>query len=468
MRAWEDPELARALLVLAIRRDPLALETLLHDYSTIAALPPALGQALQAHEGDPMAILQSYGGEVFLVALSLAADARKSDLFTPPALEQLWAFYTGAVACAVPQPHTPERIVSALVDQYPIWLSESALAVLIRQLLSERADELFYRLAHHLKDEPYFLTLLIDGMNASGRGIGEFMPMITQMIASYDLTPQNAADLYVGLLDGLDWRNAAQPVMAQLARTMQGHPELTIDTDAIWRMLTVAADLKDESITRVALRHLTAESEPVEDEGELIDTLSRLFNLLAWSSAARAQLIAWWRGFVRAQLPARLNRLDKALIERLGEGKRPLDDLRMILQSVIAFRKMLGQRTMSQFADDLDAAFDLIQGLTDSFDPSPRRPFSFDPATIRAEIDTRKEELSPQQLQIFANNLKELAQAVANMAEQRSKASLIRRGEDVDRQLMSGEQQPHSAVDVMKWMSGYLTGAQEREDDGEE
>ncbi|MFN8560104.1 MAG: hypothetical protein U0703_00345 [Anaerolineae bacterium] len=146
---------------------------------------------------------------------------------------------------------------------------------------------------------------------------------------------------------------------------------------------------------------------------------------------------------------------------RLADSRRSLDDLRVVAQSVIAFRRMLGKRSLSQFADDV-ATYAVLQALAESFDPSARRLVSFDPATVRLELDARVEELSPHELKIFANNLKELAQVIAVMGDSRSKATLIRRGDDVDRQLMTGEQQPHSAVDTLKWLAGYLGGTQDK------
>jgi hypothetical protein len=41
---------------------------------------------------------------------------------------------------------------------------------------------------------------------------------------------------------------------------------------------------------------------------------------------------------------------------------------------------------------------------------------------------------------------------------------LIRRGDDLDRDLMSGEQTPHSAVDAMKWLAGYWGTSTEKEE----
>jgi hypothetical protein len=129
---------------------------------------------------------------------------------------------------------------------------------------------------------------------------------------------------------------------------------------------------------------------------------------------------------------------------------------------------MLGKRSLQDFAKALDTAFSILEDLAESFDPSPKRAVSFDEGTIRAEIDARETELSDQERQILAKNFKELAQLIGDMGDHRSKANLMRRGENIDRQLMSGEQQPASAVDAMKWMSGYLDGAQDKADNDED
>jgi hypothetical protein len=160
------------------------------------------------------------------------------------------------------------------------------------------------------------------------------------------------------------------------------------------------------------------------------------------------------------QTTAHLQRIDRTL----ADSRHALDDLRIVVQSVIAFRRMLGKRSLAQFAEDVATTYAILQGLAESFDPTSKRPASFDPATIRLELDARAEELSPHELKILANNFKELAQAITAMADNRSKASLIRRGDDVDRQLMTGEQQPHSAVDALKWLAGYLGGTQDKPD----
>jgi hypothetical protein len=287
------------------------------------------------------------------------------------------------------------------------------------------------------------------------------------VIAVGDLTLQDALDVYLGLLAEWDWRKEALEIMEQVARTMQQHPALVVQPEIVWNLLAMATELKEEFITRVALRRLTADLEPLED-ALLIEDLQRLMTMITWSGSARSQFLSWWRAYTRAQSTARLQRLDKLLGDGGSENRHSLDDLRTVIQSLVAFRRMLGKRSMSEFAEAVATAYGILQGLAESFDPTAKRAINFDPATIRMELDARAETLSPHELKILANNFKELAQLVTSMSENRSKATLMRRGDDVDRQLMSGDQHPHSAIDALKWMSGYLSGTQDKPEDSAE
>lgn len=267
--------------------------------------------------------------------------------------------------------------------------------------------------------------------------------------------------MYVQLLDELEWHRAALPIMTQIGRILQQSPTLAISQAALWQLLGAAAEARDDGLMRTVVRRMDAELNATSDDTALVNSLAQLITLVGGSASARTEVIAWWRAFVRGQPTARLQKLDKLL-----EGRR-LEDIRLIAQSAVAFRRMLGKRTLSQFAEEVNTAFGVLQSLTESYDPTGKRQTAFDPMTIRSEIEDRKEELSPQQRQIFANNLKALASMIADMGDARTKANLIRRSDDLDRQLMTGEQQPHSAVDVLKWLSGYLSGAQEEAEDEE-
>ncbi len=461
-RARSEPDLAQALILLAIRRDQSALETLLADDALLAAVPNALGAALRTGEGDPVYLLQTYGIEAFLVALARALDAKRPDLFTPTAIDQVWAIYTDGTATG--GVYNAERVIDGLSAGGASLLSTDSLEALLGLMLHDRRDDLSHQVFHQVSQRDDFLSVVVGAISQSERSDSDALALIAQMIAVGDLTQQEAVDVYVGLLIAWDWRRSSLEIMEHLARTIQQHAHLEIQPEVIWHLLAVAGDMKEEFITRVALRRLTADLEVLEDDDLLLDDLQRLSTLLAWSAAARAQLLAWWRGFSHEQTTARLQRIEKWL----SDGKRALDDLRMVVQAVLAFRRMLGKRTLSQFAEEVTTAYGILQGLSESFDPSPKRALSFDPATIRLELDARAEELSPHELKILANNFKELAQLIATMADNRSKATLMRRGDDVDRQLMTGEQQPHSAVDALKWLAGYLSGTQEKSEEDEE
>jgi hypothetical protein len=287
--------------------------------------------------------------------------------------------------------------------------------------------------------------------------------LVAQMQANGNLTAQGALDVFVRLLTAWEWRRSALPIVQQVGRVLNQHPALTVPLDALWHMVEIAAETKDEALVRVATKRITAELETIEDEAALTDLLLRLVNETAWHTVTRQNIIAWWRSFARGATLARLQRIDKAL-----DSKKSLEDLRAVVGTILAFRKMLGKRTLQQFAWDVGIAYGILQALTESFDPSTKRPNPFDQATMRAELDARADELTPHEQKIMANNLKELAALIGGLGDNRSKASLMRRGDDVDRLLMTGEQTPHSAVDALKWLSGYLSGTQEKDEEGEE
>ena len=131
------------------------------------------------------------------------------------------------------------------------------------------------------------------------------------------------------------------------------------------------------------------------------------------------------------------------------------------MQTTLAFRRMLGNRSLEEFAQAVNVVFSVLEDIADSFDPSPRQSTHFDEQTVRNELDTRQPELSDHEWRILAKNFKELAALIGEMGDHRSKGNLVR--QNVDRHLLTGEQQPESAVDAMKWIAGYLEGIQDRQ-----
>ncbi len=462
-RAHTDGDLGRLLLGLSVRRDPAAFETLLADDTLLDAMANNLGRVLRDHQGEIMTTLQNQGAEMFLIALTRAARAHHPAMFTPASVEQLWAYHANPQSVNVAPHYSADKLVTTLLTEGPAWLDDSALQSLLTLTLRDKRDDLFLKLAHSIAERDNFSVMLGSAFQKSTRSETEINALITQLMSAGDLPPQASIDLYVRVLNTLDWRKTALPLIQQYTRALNQHPTLTTPADALWRALDAATEAKDEGIARIVARRLTAELEVTEDENAFADALLHLYNVVQWNAAVRQYVVMWWRGFVRATPLARLQRLDKAL-----DGKKALDELRTIIQTVIAFRKLLGKRNLQQFAWDVGVAYGILQALTESFEPSPRRQVSFDQHTVRAELDARADDLTPHETQILANNFKELAQLIANMGDNRSKASLMRRGDDVDRQLMIGDQQPHSAVDALKWLAGYLSGAQEKDEANEE
>jgi len=454
------PELVRGLVLIAARRDGACAASLLADADLIAALPDTLGAALRDHTGDPAALLAAYGVEVLLLALHRAAAVHVLGLFNPLTIETVWALSHPAgdeTASPSPAAATATAILADWLDGDDAWLPTPALATLLTLALRDQRDDQFHRLARPLHERDDFPALIASALSRSQRPIADALALIAQMLAVGDLSPQGAVAVYTLTLTDLNWERSAQPMIAQLARSLGQQPALTIPDEALWRLVEAAADLRDEAALRAASRRCEGRIRQIADEATLIDQLARLVPLVGLSSA-RAPLEAWWREFVSEQPLLRLQKFDRQF-----EGRKGMDDLRQIVQSVIAFRRMVGGRTLEQFIGDVATTYAVLQALSDSFEPSVKRATAFDAATIRAEIDAHTIDISPEQIQIFARNLKGLAELIAALGDSRSKAGLIRRSEDVDRQLITGEQDPHGAVDALKWMSGYLSGAQDSE-----
>ena len=120
-------------------------------------------------------------------------------------------------------------------------------------------------------------------------------------------------------------------------------------------------------------------------------------------------------------------------------------------------RRWLHSRGPAELAQAINTANIMLEHITEAFDGANLS--ETDPRTIRREVDELSGDLSSEQRHILANNLRSLATRVTQMAENRSKPSLIRSDDSIDRQLMHGEANPQGSVDMLKWIAGYLDGA---------
>ena len=463
-RAHDDPELARQLVILAARRDPASLDTLLNDNELMTALPDNLGKVLRDFNGDALALLQNRGMEVFMVGMVRAAQACASAMFSPAAVAGIWELYSsGQVVGLLPAHYQAESIIKTWVKRGVQCLSLEALDMLAIQMLTSRRDELFLELLHQDNGSKVLLPRLVPILERSHRTINDAMNLIGQMIAAGDMQPQQAVDIYTLMLNGLEWQPETVPLIQQLARTLQKYAAVSVSSDVLWRAFDIGTDTKDELITKVAAIRLLKSLEATEEDSELAETLRRMVVETLWSEVVREDITEWWRDFIRTQSITRLAKLDKAL-----EGKRGLDEVRAVLQTLTAMRRMMGGRSMNEFSQAAQAAFGILEALSDAFEMNNKRTVLFDPETARVELNAQAATLPAQERHILANNLKELAQLIAEMGDNRTRANLMRRSGDLDRELMTGEELPHSAVDAMKWLAGYWGGTQDEEGtDGE-
>lgn len=458
-RAHEDGELGRQLLALAAKRDLTALETLLDDAELMAALPNNFGKVVRDMDGDPLQTMQARGMEMFLVAMTRAAQAGKGAMFTPQVISQIWDLYiNNNQPAALPPQYRAEAIVQAWVKHGIQYLSRDALERLLTLMITNRRDDLVLQLIHQTDGSKAVLPFLANALESGQRATNETLDLISRIVAAGDMTPQQAAGTYVTMLNHLEWHKESLPLSQQLARMLQQHPTLSVSRDVAWHLLAISGETRDELTARVAVKRLFNEQEAFEDDNQLTEDMRRVGSQVSWHESTRQLLTNWWRSYIRTQPLPRLQRLERAL-----EGKRGLDEERGILQTLIAIRRMLGQHSLHDFADQVNAAYEVLQALAESFDWWSKRAVNFDQVTVRTELDDRGEEVTPQERQILANNLKELAQLIATMGDNRTKSVLMRRGDDLDRDLMSGEQPPHSAVDAMKWLAGYWAGIQDSE-----
>lgn len=463
-RAHTDPELALELTLLAIKRSPEQLETFLANARLTALLPPDLRAALC--ELDPVAInaLSHDVGqkrEWFLAAIARLMSANRE--ISPPMVGALWALYRETPSVAVAEPYRPAVLMNRLIEKHLGQLAAPALEALMRYALASAEDNLFMTIIAHLAEHEDLFHLLANALAASEREVSDLITLINRLGSDSFLGPQQIINLYVSLMVAWDWAPTLGAMVEQLARLLHKNPDAHVSGGVLWKLLEIAAENKTETVAKVATRRLVAllqESEP-RDMPALADSIATLQSLTHWNKDLYHTMLNALRELVRGLPLAQLQRLEKAL-----DGKRALDEARAIVQTVIGLRKIVGQRPLDAFAEAISQTYTLLEAIASAFDPAGGRQNAIDTPTIYAELQERLDELSPEQRLVLAKNLKELAKLIATMAENRSKPSLIRSDDTLERQLYSGDTQPHSAIDVMKWLSGYLEKAQDSAEGG--
>lgn len=454
-RAHEDGALGEQLIRLAVRRAPEALDKLLQDQLLINMLPDELGAALRDQDTTAIELLAARSRETFLLSMLRAASS-PVPVISAICVQSLWEILQNGGGKNLPEQYHPLHIIRLMFVNSDS-LSEDALETLLALLLIGDEDALFLEATTALASQAMLFPALIQAILQSQINSEKILEVIGKLTTAQSITWQQVTETYTALLTEWGWQADHLPILEQFARVLQHHPDVTIAPDILWHLVRVAHQAKSDVVVRPVARRLAHTlPESSEDDAQLVENLLRLRQLAGWHPTTRKAINNWWRGYARQQSIARLQKLD-----RLLDGHKPLEDLRSIVQTTLALRKLIGQRSLESFAEDVNRAYTVLEAIADAFDPAgDKEQIAFDQATVRAEIEDQLPKISAESRHILATNLKELTALIASMSDNRSKPSLIRSDESLARQLVKGEYQPQSAIDVMKWLSGYLEGSQ--------
>ncbi len=449
--AAQSEELAQQLLVLAVKRQPDILPELLNDEQVRAPLPDHI-RAVLDFDSEAIEAVADESRELFLMTLARALDESQACI-RPTAIRLLWDIHTHQKTRTLPSQYRPVSIMQRTAHD-DVALLDGAMETLLTLVLKDHDDELFFDLVKPLAEQERLQAVVVPALTQSGRTVDETLYIVSTLLSHSFVNPQTAVDIYVQMLMSRDWNDDALPLIEQLGRSLHQYNETHAPMNMLWRLAERSGELKNEQMLRASVRLILDDIGAMVAEKSVVENFSRLRKASAWSSNSKATLTRWWRNYTREQSLTQLQKLDREL-----EGKRHLEDVRAILQTTLALRRVLGGRSLTEFADAISTTYSTLQALANAFDPEGKAQTVVDSSTIRSEIAKRAPELPVDVRHVLATNLKDLAQLITALAENRSKG-FMRSDNSVERQLVTGEQQPQSAIDVMRWLSGYLDGIQ--------
>ncbi len=452
LRAADDSLLAIELLMLAVRRAPDIVPDLMSNQGLLAALPEDVYAALVNFDASAIEALAMTNRELFLLALHQVLDQQYGCTSVVTA-QSLWEIYQNPGNFPLGTYH-PGTIIRQILTTGVACLEEGALEVLITAILADQEDALFHDVAPALASQGALQSILANALEQSGRTNSDVMALLNQLATANILTYREQADNYVALLLSRSRNGGTALLIEQLARILSQHPDVFVPSAILWMMLDIAAETKSDLMLRVALKRLVLELNGIPSEAQIAESLLRLRRATTWSSLARTVILNWWREFAGTQPLVKLQKLEKSL-----DAKKGLEDMRGIVQTALAVRRVLGQKSLEDFARDIGITYRVLQTLADGFDPEDNKQVSIDTETLRSVVSGRGDELSPDVKQVLATNMRALAELIVSLSENRSKPTLLNRNDEaLDRALMTGEHPLDGAVDVMKFLSGLLDG----------
>lgn len=462
-RAHADGELGYQLLLLTAKRFPAWVDRLLDDVPLLEALPDPWRSALLLDNPEAFASALASGREIALVLMAKAAQRQFSGAYLAEQIDLLWDLRTDDPVNGAADPYRPSAILAQLTSTGAAWLLPEALERLITRAILAEDVAVFRQLVGTIVQDASLFPLVALGLQKSGVSAAQALNLVGQVMGDETISPHQAVQIYLALITQQAWARATLPLQEQVARLLHSIPSIQLGADVLWRMQQIASETRSETIARTTGRRLLTIIEAEMNDTELAEDFARLYEGLAWSPTLRTTTLAQWREWAHHQPNNRLQTLLQALA-----GKRSLDAPREVLFTTLAVRKLLGKRTLEDFAEAIHSAHAMLQAFSALFHADARQGVGFDPATLRAELNAQEGSLTPDERKILAKDLRELAHLVIEMADNRSRTGLIRRGDDLERALLSGEHPPQNAIEAIKWLSGYFDGQHHKTPDGEE
>ncbi len=451
-RAYDDGELGIQLILIAARRVPEIVDDLYGDELLIAALESRVRAALRNPTVDTLDALIESKAEYFLLALFHGLSASDSVLVSGMAARRLIELAESDQRASLPAMYRAPALIRLLTAQASPQMTADALDRLLRYILHSDDRAFIAKAMAHLAEHDLLLPRLGKALQQDGLPPERALSVMQAASAGASAAPQDVIACYFALLEHYDWGPETQRLTEALARLLAKHQDLQISYHHLWRLFDACHDFQTEAGMRIVMTQIMLQLDDEEDLSETAAGLARICRRIAFSKSLQDLLNNWWREYTHEQSLPQLQQMQREL-----DKQRHLEDQKHILKTVVAMRRWLHSRGPAELAEAINTAYIMLEDFAEAFD-SAQQPET-DPQTIRREVDRMSGALSSEERHILANNMRNLARRIAQMAENRSKPSLMRSDDSIDRQLMQGEANPHGSIDMLKWIAGYLDGA---------
>ncbi len=448
--AYHDEHLAQRLIILTVRFAVEMVEELLNDASFIIGLPPSFHNGLT--HGDPhgLAEIRTVSNKLFLVAMQQALKYKHVKAFEQGGLTAVLELDQAETPLTTESPYRPHDLVMGCIQHGYEWLSGEVLIELGRFLLVKNHRVEFRQLCENLAKRRRLVGLLPQMLAHPVVGINRMVDTFSMIFASEILPAQDLITLVLRLLDETGWNKETSPLMEMLVRVVEEYPnQVQVLPETYFTLMTHAEKLNREDLAQFATLQLLHGTREMGDEGHL-PRAKQVFEHITWSAPVVQVYLKWYRDFANQQSTARLHALLKGL-----NGARIFEPIREVLHGILAVRRVMGKMDLANLSQQVDLTYHLLLAFSEAFDPE-QRPVKLDLSTVECQLKDLTKGASMQEREILADSLTRLATLVSTLADKRTKPGIGRRAEDVDRQLMSGKQEPVNALDMMKWMAGYL------------